>query len=138
MKITKKLMGGTLALAVLTIASTTSAFAYQGDPAVEGPDCSPERHEVMEQAFEANDYAAWAEQMDGKGKATQMVNAENFAQFAKAHALAEEGKVQEANAIRAELGLGLGLKDGSGQGQGEGEGEGKGQGGGQGQGQGKQ
>ena len=93
------------------------AGAYRGDPSVQGPDCSAERHEIMTEAFENNDYHTWKEQMQGKGRVSQVVNEGNFARFAQAHKLAEEGKLDEAKAIRQELGLGLGLKNGSGQGR---------------------
>lgn len=81
------------------------AGAYHGDPSVQGPDCTPEKHEVMTQAFENNDYNAWKEQMNGKGRVTQVINEENFARFAEAHRLAEEGNYEEADQIREELGL---------------------------------
>jgi hypothetical protein len=101
-----------------------SVDAYRGDPSVEGPDCTEERHQEMEQAFEDNDYQAWQNLMQGKGRVTQVVNEDNFAQFVQAHQLAEEGKIDEARQIRQELGLGLG--DGSGHGQQKGQGMGRG------------
>ena len=58
--------------------------------------------------------------MAGRGRVTQVVNADNFARFAEAHELAEQGNTEEANKIRAELGLGL--HNGSGMGQGMGYG----------------
>ena len=122
MKTSTKFLSGTLALAIAVIATTSSAFAYQGDPSVKGPNHSPERHEAMTQAFETGDYQAWKDLMDGKGRVTQVINADNFAHFADAHKLAAEGKLEEAKAVRAELGLGL--KDGSGRGQGKGFGRG--------------
>lgn len=93
--------------------------AYRGDPSVKGPDCTAERHQAMEQAFTDNDYNAWVSLMQGKGRVTQVVNEGNFARFAEAHKLAEEGKMDEAKQIRQELGLGLnnGAKQGNGQGQ---------------------
>lgn len=97
---------GVLALGTfLTIAPDT--HAYRGDPSVQGPNYSAERHETMETAFEKNDYNAWKKLMGTRGRVTQVVNEKNFAQFAKAHELAEQGKVAEANKIKAELGLGL-------------------------------
>jgi hypothetical protein len=104
-----------------------AASAYRGDPGVEGPDCTEERHQEMEQAFEDNDYNAWINLMEGKGKVTQVVNEGNFAQFAEAHKLAEEGKMDEAKQIRTELGLGLGNGSGKGSGQGGGQGQRRGQ-----------
>jgi len=111
------LSAATLVLGGLVM-SPRSAEAYQGDPSVQGPNCTAERHEVMTQAFENSDYNAWKELMSGKGRVTQVVTEENFARFAEAHELAEEGKLDEAKAIRQELGLGLGNRNGDGSGQG--------------------
>ncbi len=94
------------------------ADAYRGDPSVKGPDCSEERHQEMEQAFENNDYQAWKNLMQGKGRVMQVINEGNFAKFAQAHELAEQGKMDEAKQIREELGLGL--KNGSGKNGGQG------------------
>jgi len=96
------------------LAGTT--FAYQGDPTVTGPYYSAERHEAMEAAFENSDYSVWKELMQGRGRVTQVVNESNFAQFAKAHELAEDGNAADAQKIRQDLGLGL--HDGSGRGMG--------------------
>jgi len=95
-----------------------TVLAYRGDPTVQGPNYTAERHDAMETAFENNDYNAWKSLMTGRGRVIQVVNAQNFAQFAKAHQLAEQGKMDEANQIRTELGLGL--QNGSGQGMGYG------------------
>jgi len=92
--------------------------AYRGDPSVKGPNYTEERHTAMEKAFEAKDYNAWKNLMQGRGRATQVVNAQNFAKFAQAHELAEQGKIAEANQIRQELGLGM--QNGSGMGMGMG------------------
>jgi len=117
MKNSTKLLGGTFAFAIMAATVISPSLAYRGDPSVEGPDCSAERHAVMEEAFQNNDYAAWKELMNSKGRVTQVVNADNFARFAEAHKLAEEGNLEEAKVIRAELGLGL--KNGSGKDQGQ-------------------
>ena len=100
------------------VMSPRLAEAYQGDPSVQGPNCTAERHEAMTQAFENNDYNAWKELMSGKSRVTQVVTEENFARFAEAHELAEEGNLDEAKQIRQELGLGLGNRNGDGSGQG--------------------
>ncbi len=97
-----------------------AVFAYKGDPGVQGPNYTAERHEAMQKAFETNDYNAWKALSNGHGRVTKVVNAENFSKFAEAHKLADQGKVDEAKAIRAELGLGL--KNGSGNKQGNGRG----------------
>lgn len=93
-------------------ASAGTALAYRGDPAVKGPNYLVERHEAMTKAFENKDYTAWKNLMVGKGRATQVVNQDNFAKFAEAHQLALQGKTAEAQKIRQELGLGL--RNGSG------------------------
>jgi hypothetical protein len=85
-----------------------TAAAYQGNPAATGPNCTTERHDAMEKAFAAKDYNAWKSLMQGRGRMSQVITADNFAKFAEAHALAEAGKTTEAAAIRAELGLGNG------------------------------
>jgi len=101
-------------------ASVPSALAYRGDPNVQGPNYSPERHEAMIKAFENKDYNAWKSLMQGKGRVTQVINEGNFARFAEMHQLRLEGKIDEANQIRTELGLGL--RNGTGYGQGQGYG----------------
>lgn len=100
--------------------SSEKALAYRGDPSVQGPNYSAERHAAMTQAFENNDYNAWKELMQGKGRVTQVINEQNFARFAEAHKLALEGRTDEAQTIREELGLGF--QNGSGQGMGRGYG----------------
>lgn len=100
---------------LLTI--TSNALAFRGDPNVQGPNYTAERHEAITQAFNNNDYNAWKDLMQGKGRVTQVVNEGNFARFSEMHKLMLEGNTEEANKIRAELGLGL--RDGSGQGQGQ-------------------
>ena len=124
---TKKILFSASTLAVAAIIGLTavnSAFAYQGDYTKEGPNCTAERHEAMEKAFGGNDYTAWENLMQGKGRVTQVVNQDNFAEFAQAHTLVEEGKYAEANAIRKELGLRTSdsQKVGAGFGQGMGHG----------------
>ena len=98
-----------------------AVLAYKGDPNVKGPNYTQERHEAMTKAFENNDYNAWKSLMDGRGRVTQVINAQNFGRFAEAHKLALQGNTSEANAIRTELGLGL--RNGSGAGQGMGYGK---------------
>ncbi len=95
------------------IAFPKVADAYRGDPSVHGPNYSVERHETMEKAFENNDYNAWKNLMQNRGRVTQVINKDNFAKFAEMHRLVEQGKTQEANQIRQSLGLGL--QNGSGQ-----------------------
>ena len=133
---TSKMLGSILAISAIVTAPM--AFAYHGDPNVQGPDYSPERHTAMIQAFELQDYNAWVELMKNRGRVTQVVNADNFSQFAEAHELAHSGDLEGAKKIREELGLGMkdgrgrghgfankqgqGLRDGSGQKDGQGRG----------------
>ena len=112
-----------LTLTGLMIVPVTNA--YRGDPNVQGPNYAVERHAEMTQAFENNDYDAWKAQMQDRGRVTQAVNEGNFARFAKARSLAQEGKLDEAKQIRQELGLGLQNGSGNGSGQGNGQGYGK-------------
>ena len=117
----KSILLGLTALVVAgAVIAPQAALAYRGDPSVKGPNYTEERHTAMEKAFENKDYNAWKTLMAGRGRATQVVNAQNFAKFAQAHELAEQGKTDEANKIRAELGLGL--HNGAGMGQGMGYG----------------
>ena len=132
MKTKTKLLGA--GIAVLGVAGImgigTSALAYQGNPNIQGPNYTPERHLAVEKAFDTNNYASWKELMQGRGRVTEVINASNFSRFSEAHRLAEQGKIAEANAIRAELGLGngigKGLRDGSGAKMGRGTGQGRG------------
>jgi len=130
MKNKKLVLGITaLTLAAGAFLLTEKVSAYQGDYTQKGPDCDSEKHEAMETAFENNDYQAWADLMEGKGRVTQVVTEDNFARFAEAHRLAEEGDYDGADAIRQELGLrtrngekvGAGYKQGNGQGMGMGK-----------------
>jgi hypothetical protein len=115
----KKAIFGITALILAAVAVTAisgQVLAYKGDPNVKGPNYTPERHDAMEKAFDNNDYNAWKNLMQGKGRVTQVINEGNFAKFAQAHKLAEEGKTAEAAKIRQELGLGNGTGMGNCQG----------------------
>ena len=101
---------------LLLVGLVASAFAFPG--------LGFRSNEAVEEAIEAGDYNAWKELMSGKGRVTQVITEANFARFAEAHRLAEEGKLDEAEQIRQELGLGLGNRHGDGSGQGsEGQGQ---------------
>lgn len=104
----KLILLGLTALAIGgTIIAPQAVLAYKGDPTVKGPNYTEERHAAMEKAFETKDYNAWKTLMTGRGRVTQVINAQNFSKFTEAHELAEQGKTAEANKLRAELGLGL-------------------------------
>lgn len=96
------------------LAISQAALAYRGNPDQTGPNYSPERHAKVQTAFENNDYNAWKEQMNGRGRVTEVVNEQNFSRFAEMRKLMLEKKYDEADKIREELGLG----QGNGQGQG--------------------
>ena len=104
-----------LALSLLMVGvvglGLSSVSAYQGDPSVQGPNHTPERHEAMTAAFANINYNAWKEIKgdNSKGRMMDVINSkENFAKFVKIRELRLAGDTEGANAIRAELGLGLG------------------------------
>ena len=45
------LLGATALVLGGLVMSSSLAQAYRGDPSVQGPDCTPGRHETMIQAF---------------------------------------------------------------------------------------
>ena len=102
----KKILFPVGVIALITASGVAyAAYAYQGDPGQRDPQFFAERHEAMQKAFESNDYNAWKELMNGRGRITQVINEGNFAQFAEMHRLMLSGKYDEANKIRGELGL---------------------------------
>ena len=100
------IMAGVIALGLLGMVSVTAA--YQGESANKPQDCDSERHEAMEQAFANHDYESWKELMAGKGRVTEVVNQNNFAEFARSHERLEAGDEAAVREIRQSLGLGLG------------------------------
>ncbi len=96
-------------------AAPQRVYAYRGNPAIQGPNYSPQRHAAMQHAMETVDFAAWKGLMQGKGRVTELVNKSNFPTFARIHALTLQGKTQEAETLRKELGLGM--RNGAGQGR---------------------
>lgn len=62
-----------------------------------------------------NNYGAWRAMMGNKaGRAASQVTEKNFDQFTKMHQLMAEGKYEEAQKLRTELGMGQGRGNGSG------------------------
>jgi hypothetical protein len=115
----KLVLASLTGIAVLAIA--TPVLAYQGNPEVQGPNYSPERHEAMEQAFEKGDYQGWLKLMEGKAcRLKEVVNSQaKFEEFAKAHeAGAEElAQFRSGNGLNAQSGSRQGMRDGSGYGR---------------------
>ena len=102
----KKILFSVGVIALITASGVAyAAYAYQGDPVRPDSNFSIERHAVMRKAFENNDYNTWKESMNGRGRALEVINEGNFARFSEMHKLMLEGKYDEANKIREELGL---------------------------------
>jgi hypothetical protein len=114
MKKTAIVLGITAVVIGGVLFSSQSVLAYKGDPNVNGPNYTAERHTAIAAAFAKKDFNAWTKLMEGRG-AAKKVTAQNFAKFVEAHNLAEAGKTDAANKIRAELGLGQ--KNGTGMGR---------------------
>ena len=108
MKTITKILGGAFVVVAISVIASNSVFAYKGDYSEQGPDYSPERHTEMTEVMNHDDYESWSRLMEGRGRVTQVVNEENFSRFTDARRLAREGKYEEADAIREELGLGAG------------------------------
>src|SRR6056297_529537 len=107
----KIITGAAALVALIAVAGIAGAsYAYQGNSNVQGPNCSPERHEAMETALEERDYQAWQELMGDRGRVAEAVTEENFAKFAEAHDLAREGDIEGARSLREELGLNQGFR----------------------------
>ena len=108
----KKILGGSLvvlgALALLIGVSSASAYGGRASWFNSNPNCTPERRAQIEKALETNDYNAWKNLMDGRGRVAQVINEGNFSKFVEMHKLMKEGKTEEAQTIRKELGLGEG------------------------------
>jgi hypothetical protein len=119
---------GLAAVAAISFAGASNTLAYRGDTSQKGPNYSEQRHEVMEKAFEENNYNAWKEQMNGQGRVSDVVTEENFSRFAESHRLGEAGETAKADEIRKELGLRTSNGERTGEGYGKGRGMGQGQG----------
>jgi len=105
MKKSNKVLVGSLAVVMMGAFAISSAMAYQGDYSKQCPAYSPERHTMMKEAMDNNNYEAWSELMADRGRITQVVNADNFAKFAEARRLGQAGDIAGADAIRQELGI---------------------------------
>lgn len=111
---------GTLLVALFgVIAFTTSdADAYRGDYTQVGPNHTEERESRMIEIFDSVDedaaqaYEEWVAFMTEDGRTPGVLNKidtpEKFETFVEARELTQEGNIEEANQMRAELGLGQG------------------------------
>ena len=101
-------LAGFLGLVITTLVVSNMASAYRGDSSVQGPNFDPARQEAMQEAIDSQDYAAWAELHNGRGRITEVVTEENFDRFIAMHDLMMAGDKEGAQEIREELGLGQG------------------------------
>lgn len=67
--------------------------------------CDDERHAAVEKSLAEKNYQAWVELMANR-RVARVITEDTFPRFAEMHRLQEEGKWEEAHAIREELGLG--------------------------------
>jgi len=108
----KTLLVAVLAMGVLGTVGISQVSAYRGDYTEVGPNHTEEREDAMVKVMAEKDYEGWKELMteDGRtpGVLRKVDSQEEFNQFAQAYELGKDGKVEEANAIRSELGLGNG------------------------------
>lgn len=106
----KLILASLTGIAVLAIA--TPALAYRGNPAMQGPNYSPERHEAMEVVFEKNDYQGWLKLMENKAwRLKEVVNSQaKFEEFVRAHGSGTEGLAQfrASNGLGTQMGTGYG------------------------------
>lgn len=112
------LLIGVLALGVLVTAGVSQVAAYRGDYTKVGPNHTEEREVSMNKVMEEKDYEGWKTIMTEDGRKPGVLNKvdsqEDFDKFAQAYELGKEGKTDEANQIREELGLGNGQGNGQG------------------------
>ena len=106
------------ALLLVGLLTTSAVMAYQGNPSVQGPNFSEERHEAMQDTFDNLDYQAWYDLMTENGRnprIVEVVTEDNFVDFVEARKLASEGDLSVMNQFREQFGLGLGqMKHGNG------------------------
>ena len=111
-KLNRKFAAGASAFLVAAgiVGSGMYVNAYGGDPNVRAPWYSENRHYAIQEAIKNNDYEAWknlkTEQMNAKMNwMFSKVTSDNFPKFAEMNELLKQGKYEEANKIREELGL---------------------------------
>ncbi len=111
----KKITIGAAALTALIMSAglAVSSFAYQGNPNVQGPNYTAERHEAIIGALDSGDYNAWSEARKdiSKSHIGEVINEDNFDKFVEMHNLRLAGDIAGANKVRTELGLGQGSQN---------------------------
>lgn len=123
------------AVGFVLLLGTGMVFAYQGNPEVEGPNYTDERHETMQEAFDTNNFELWYSTMSEnvKGRILEIVNKDNFDIFTEAREATLSGDADKATELKQSIGLSAGQHDGQGQGSHNGQGKGQKQMRGQGQ-----
>ena len=104
----KKIMS-VLVISAVFLLSAGAVFAYQGNPEVDGPNYSEDRHVAMQEAFDNADYDAWFALMSessGHSRVLQVVTEDNFATFVEARNAMLSGDSKYAQELKASLGLG--------------------------------
>jgi len=117
---------------IVALLGMSMVFAYQGDPNVQRPNFSEERHEAMQDAFDSLSYQDWYNLMTEDGRHPRIVDViteDNFDEFVEARNATLNGDSDALKEFRASLGLGLGqMKHGNGEALGRGQGKGFGNG----------
>lgn len=97
----KIILASLLGITVLAFATTVNA--YKGDPSVQGPNYSPERHEAMQVVFENEDYEGWLKLTEGRAMGLKRVvtSEAKFKEFAQAHRSGADAmaKFRESNGL---------------------------------------
>jgi len=131
-KISNKTLMSLGIFGVMAILGMSMVFAYQGNPNIQGPNFSEERHEAMQDAFDNLDYDAWVVLMtenDRHPRIVDVITEENFSEFIEARNSALNGNSGALKEFKESLGLGLGqMKHGNGEALGRGQGKGFGNG----------
>lgn len=118
---TNKMLAVFAAVFVIGVISMIGAYAYKGDPSVQGPNYDADVHEQLEAAIDAGDYEAWIKirqdnNLPMNGRMFQVINKDNFQMFVDMHDANLAGDTAKANEIRSSLGLGQGMMKGKMQG----------------------
>ncbi len=109
-----------MAIALVAVCATGTAMALAADDTADTngvqnrqgmPDDmeKPEDMVAIDDAIDSGNYSAWFEAITSRPKVTDYINEDNFDRYVEMRKLMEEGNVDEANAIRDELGLPEGL-----------------------------